>query len=79
MAGLPADVVGGQPVVSGLSRSTLNYIAALIRRRKKIGSTWRLLNPRYQALLVLAYLRKGETFAEISAGFGVSAIPPGRM
>ncbi len=57
-----------------LSRSTLNYVAGLIRRRRKaIGSAWRLLNPGQQALLVLAYLRKDETFAEISAGFGVSA------
>jgi hypothetical protein len=37
-----------------LSRSTLNYVAGLIRRRRKaIGSTWRLLNPGRQALLVL--------------------------
>jgi Helix-turn-helix of DDE superfamily endonuclease/DDE superfamily endonuclease len=56
-----------------LSRSTLNYVAGLIRRRRKaIGSAWRLLNPGQQALPVLAYLRKDETFSEISAGFGVS-------
>ena len=29
------------------------------------------LSPGQQALLVLAYLRKGETFAELAAGFGV--------
>ncbi len=34
-----------------------------------IGSLWRKLNPGQQALLV--YLRKGETFAEVAAGFGV--------
>jgi hypothetical protein len=57
-----------------LSRSTLNYVAGLIRRRRKmIGSAWRLLVPGRQALLVLVYLRKDETFAEISAGFEVSA------
>jgi len=57
-----------------LSRSTLNYLAGPIRRRSKaIGSTWRLLNPGRQALLVLAYLHKDETFTEISAGFAVSA------
>jgi hypothetical protein len=39
--------------------------------RKKIGSPWRKLNPGRQALLVLAYLRKGETFAELAAGFGI--------
>ncbi len=56
-----------------LSRSTLNYVAGLIRRhRKTIGSIWRLLNPGQQALLVLVYLRKGETFPELGAGFGIS-------
>ncbi len=39
-----------------LPRSTLNYVAGLIRRRRKaIGSPWRLLNPGWQALLVLVY------------------------
>jgi DDE superfamily endonuclease len=57
-----------------LSRSKLNYVAGLIRRhRKVIGSTWRLLKPGQQALLVLVDLRKDETFAKISAGFAVSA------
>jgi hypothetical protein len=56
-----------------LSRSTLNYVAGLIRRhRQAIGSAWRLLNPGQQALLVLVYLRKGETFDELGGGFGVS-------
>ena len=55
-----------------LSSRTLNYAAGIIRRhRKLIGSCWRKLNPGRQALLVLAYLRKGETFAELAAGFGV--------
>ena len=41
------------------------------RHRAAIGSLWRKLNPGQQALLVLAHLRKGETFAELAAGFGV--------
>ncbi|SEM64186.1 Helix-turn-helix of DDE superfamily endonuclease [Nonomuraea pusilla] len=56
-----------------LSRSTLNYVAGVIRRhRKAIKSAWRLLNPGQQALLVLVHLRKGETFTELGAGFGIS-------
>jgi DDE superfamily endonuclease/Helix-turn-helix of DDE superfamily endonuclease len=56
-----------------LSRATLTYVAGVIRRhRKQIGSSWRKCNPGQQALLVLAHLRKGETFAELAAGFGVS-------
>jgi DDE superfamily endonuclease/Helix-turn-helix of DDE superfamily endonuclease len=55
-----------------LSSKTLNYAAGTIRRhRKSIGSRWRKLSPGQQALLVLAYLRKGETFADLAAGFGV--------
>jgi hypothetical protein len=55
-----------------LSSRTLNFTAGVIRRhRKSIGSLWRKLNPGQQAMLVLACLRKGETFAELAAGFGV--------
>jgi hypothetical protein len=55
-----------------LSCKTLNYAAGIIRRHRKLtGSRWRKLNPGQQALLVLAHLRKGETFAELAAGFAV--------
>jgi DDE superfamily endonuclease/Helix-turn-helix of DDE superfamily endonuclease len=55
-----------------LSRRTLNFVAGIVRRHlKAIGSRWRKLKPGEEALLVLAYLRKGETFAELAAGFGV--------
>ena len=55
-----------------MSRTTLTFVTGIIRRhRASIGSLWRKLNPGQQALLVLAYLRKGETFAELAAGFGV--------
>ena len=54
------------------SSRTLTYTAGIIRRhRSAAGSRWRKLNPGKQALLVLVYLRKGETFAELTAGFGV--------
>jgi hypothetical protein len=55
-----------------LSRKTLTFVAGNIRRhRAAIGSLWRKLDPGRQSLLVLAYLRKGETFADLAAGFGV--------
>ena len=61
------------PAALPLSRQTLDYTAGMIRRhRRQIGSCWRKLNPGRQALLVLACLRKGETFAELAAGFGIS-------
>src|SRR6266566_3201706 len=60
------------PAALPLSRQTLTYTAGVIRRhRKQIGSPWRKLTCAQQALLVLAYLRKGETFAELAAGFGI--------
>lgn len=56
-----------------LSRRTLHFVAQLIRRhRRAIGSAWRRLDPVRQALLVLAHLRKGETFSDLAAGFEVS-------
>jgi hypothetical protein len=60
------------PAALPLSSHALIYVAGVIRRhRKKIGSCWRKLHPAQQALLVLDYLRKGETFAELAAAFGV--------
>jgi len=60
------------PAALPLSSRTLTYVAGVIgRHRRKIGSSWRKLNPGRQALLVLAYLRKGETFADLAAGFGI--------
>jgi len=60
------------PAALPLSRQTLTYTAGIIRRyRRQIGSPWRKLSAGQQALLALAYLRKGETFAELAAGFGV--------
>jgi hypothetical protein len=57
-----------------LSTKTLNYVAGIIRRhRAALGSRWRKLRPARQALLVLVYLRKGETFADLAGGFGVGA------
>ena len=57
------------PAALPLSAQTLTYAAGVIRRhRKKIGSAWSKLNPGRQALMVLAYLRNGDTFAELAAG-----------
>jgi hypothetical protein len=56
-----------------LSPATLAYLAGVISRyRRQIGSCWRKCNPGRQALLVLPDLRKGETFADLAAGFSIS-------
>ena len=53
------------------SRQTLNFAAGMIRRHRIwIGSLRRKLNPGQQALLVLACLRKGETFASLAPSTG---------
>jgi hypothetical protein len=55
-----------------LSSKTLNFVAGAVRRHlKALGSRWRKLSPGQEALLVLVYLRKGETFEHLAAGFGV--------
>jgi hypothetical protein len=60
------------PAALPLSSRTVVFTAGLIRRhRVRIGSPWRKLNPSEQAPLVLAYLRKGETLADLAAGFGI--------
>jgi DDE superfamily endonuclease/uncharacterized protein UPF0158 len=47
-------------------------VSGIIRRHRwAVGSRWRKLNPAKLALLVLVYLRKGETFAQLAAGFGI--------
>ena len=69
---LPRGSDAFYPAALPLSRQILDYTAGVFRRhRAQIGSPWRKLGPGRQALLVLAYLRKGETFAELAAGFGV--------
>jgi hypothetical protein len=55
-----------------LSRSSLDYLTKLVRRcRAKLRSKGRVLTAGKQALMTLAYLKKGETFAQLAAGFGV--------
>jgi len=60
------------PGTVALSRAHLTHLACLIRaHRQAIGSLWRKLPPHRQALLVLAHLRNGDTYARLAAGFGV--------
>ncbi|MGG7568812.1 transposase family protein [Streptomyces sirii] len=55
-----------------LSTRTLRFLAAqLTARRRDIGTRWRRLPAARQALLALAHLRCGDTYAQLAAGFGV--------
>lgn len=64
---------------SGMSVSTrgLRLLADALRaRRRELRTRWRRLDSGRQALLVVAYLRKGETYADLACGFtiGVSTV-----
>lgn len=55
-----------------LSNHTLIRLAGLIRaQRAERGCRWRRLDPAQQALLVLAHLRNGDTYARLAAGFAI--------
>ena len=56
-----------------LSPRTLNLTTRTIRvHRKNTRSRWQRLDPGQQTLLALVRLHKGETFAELTAGFQIS-------
>ncbi|WP_329459944.1 transposase family protein [Streptomyces sp. NBC_01497] len=53
-----------------VSSRSLTYLATRLREhRRRIGSRWRRLSVGRQALLVLAHLRNGPTYAQLAAGF----------
>jgi hypothetical protein len=60
------------PSTISLSSRTLNHLAGLIRtHRNQRRSRWRRLEPDRQALLALAHLRNGDTYARLAAGFAI--------
>jgi hypothetical protein len=65
------------PAAITLSTRTLNHLADLIRaERRQRRSRWRRLDPGQQALMALAFLRNGDTYRRLAAGFrvGVSTV-----
>lgn len=60
------------PARADLSASALRFLAReLTARRLAQGTRWCRLAAGRQALLVLAHLRCGHTYAQLAAGFGV--------
>ena len=53
------------------NRSLIMLADALRQRRAVLGTKWRRLDAGRQALLVVAHLRKGETYADLARGFAV--------
>jgi len=55
-----------------VSNRALIMLADLLRaHRTKLRTRWRRLEPGQQALLTVAHLRKGETYADLACGFGI--------
>ncbi|MEU0603381.1 transposase family protein [Streptomyces sp. NPDC006393] len=55
-----------------VSSSALRFLSQQLRRhRRQIGSHWRRLSAGRRAMLTLAHLRVGHTYAQLAAGFGV--------
>jgi hypothetical protein len=55
-----------------VSTQTLTFVTTTLRaHRRKLGTRWRILSSGHQALMVLAHLRKGETYRDLAIGFGV--------
>ncbi|MEV0935768.1 transposase family protein [Streptomyces phaeochromogenes] len=60
------------PSAIDLSTVHLRHLSRVLAvRRREIGSRWRRPTPRRQALLALAHLRCGDTYAQLAAGFGI--------
>ncbi|MDQ1005923.1 hypothetical protein QFZ82_000408 [Streptomyces sp. V4I23] len=60
------------PSGADVSSSALRFLTQQLRRhRRAIGSRWRRLSAGRQALLTIAHLRVGNTYAQLAAGFGV--------
>jgi hypothetical protein len=66
----------GYPSGIDLSSRTLRHLSGLLAgHRRRIGSRWRRLTCGRQALLVLAHLRCGDTYAGLAAGFRIGIAP----
>ena len=56
---------------SGIDLSSSMLRRTRLMHRRAIGGSWRCLIPGRQALLVLAHLLRGDTYAQLAAGFRV--------
>ncbi len=54
-----------------LPERTLTFLTGLLQTHREQRHTWRKLPAHDQALLVLAHLRNGDTYARLAAGFGI--------
>ncbi len=56
------------------NRALIMLADALRQNRAALKTRWRRLDPGRQALLVVAHLRNGETYADLAIGFGIGTM-----
>jgi hypothetical protein len=71
----PGVVVSHPSGLSVSTRTLITLTTALQRSRNQLGTRWRRLAVGDQALLALAHLRKGETYATSPPGSGSAPLP----
>jgi uncharacterized protein YerC len=55
-----------------VSSRALRFVTDVLRKHRRTTRTrWQVLSSGRQALTVVAHLRKGETYRDLAAGFGV--------
>jgi DDE superfamily endonuclease len=60
------------PTGMSVSTQTLRFVTEHLRKhRATLRTRWRVLSSHQQALMLLAHLRKGETYQDLAVGFGV--------
>jgi hypothetical protein len=60
------------PSGMNVSSHSLRFVSDALREHRRATRTrWRVLSSGRQALMVLAHLRKGETYRDLAVGFGV--------
>ena len=60
------------PAGMSVSTQTLTFVTQQLRKhRRTLRTRWRVLSSHQQARMVLAHLRKGETYQDLAVGFGV--------
>lgn len=60
------------PAGMSVSTQTLTFVTQQLRKhRATLRTRWRVLSSHQQALMLLAHLRKGETYQDLAVGFGI--------
>lgn len=60
------------PTGMSVSTQTLRFVTEQLRQhRATLRTRWRVLSSHQQALMLMAHLRKGETYQDLAVGFGV--------